>query len=120
MGAESGLGARPIFEWSQFAGGITRDALLAGLTSNLGTWAQNPAMYELGSTTIPGRLFSSLARLTPIERGEAIFRQLGWGGLCLSRYAARADWAKTIPSLGTPGGMDFSHRRSSPARLVVW
>ena len=96
----------PIFGWSQFAGGISRDALLAAYLAgpNLAAWLRNPAMYELGSTTIPGRLFQSLMHLTPVARGQAIYRQLGWGGFQLSRYATRADWALTIGTGLPPGG----------------
>jgi hypothetical protein len=91
-------------QWSQFFGGVSRDALLAAAIPNLGAWLRNPAMYELGSTTMPVRLFESLSHLTPIARGQAIYRQLGWGGFGLSRLATRADWLVTVPTGGTPGG----------------
>ncbi|MCP4507086.1 MAG: hypothetical protein GY826_11950, partial [Fuerstiella sp.] len=90
-------------QWSVFFGGVSRDALLAAAIPNLGAWLRNPAMYEMGSMTIPVRLFNSLAHLTPVARGQAIFRQLGWGGFGLGRLATAADWAATYNTGGTPG-----------------
>ena len=92
----------PIFGYCQFAGAISRDAaILAMGFGNIGTWYQNPLMYELGSTTTS--LFSEISHLSVIARGEWILANYGWSGLFLGGTAPEA-FLITIPTGLTPGG----------------
>ncbi len=102
---ESGIGV------SQAAGGIARDAALSAFVPNIGAWAKNPVMYELGSTTVPTRVFNTISHLDPVSRGR-ILTQMNGGGLGgMVKTAFGTSWkyvgANTASTLGTgltPGG----------------
>jgi hypothetical protein len=85
---------------SHFLGATGRNLLLAAAIPNIGTWAQNPAMYELGSTTMPAADFEALSGLSPIARGQAMWQSQGMGALLNSFRAGASDYAATIPQGG--------------------
>ena len=97
--------------FSKAAGGIARDAALAAVVPNIGAFAKNPAMYELGSTTVPTRVFNMISHLDPVSRGR-ILTQMNGGGLGgMVKTAFGTSWkyvgANTASTLGTgltPGG----------------
>jgi hypothetical protein len=93
-----------VYEWSQFFGGASRDVALAAFIPNLSAFARNPVLYELGSVTMPYRLFSSLEHMSVVERGAALYRHLGYGSVGLSRIAQAGDYMATVPQLLTPLG----------------
>jgi RHS repeat-associated protein len=66
------------YKLSRHVAGFSRDLLLSAGIPNIGTWAKNPLLYEIGQKTLPVAVFESLEDLTAIERGREIVAQQGW------------------------------------------
>lgn len=105
-------------QWSQFFGGVSRDALLLAFLPSSGSWGQwikNPAMYEIGSTTVPNAIWSQIGHLDVIARGRYLWSNYGWGSLLMPKGnwgATVAQWsgltpAATLFSVAFPHGLDF-------------
>lgn len=89
-----------LHRWSRFFGGISRDAILMALIPNLNTWARNPFLYELGSTTVPARVWAEIETLSVFERGRWL-----WGNYGLTGFLwPTTQFKKTIGYGVTPGG----------------
>jgi RHS repeat-associated protein len=77
----------PRYRTGQFLGGVSRDALLIALHPSLPVWARSIRLYELGSTTVPPAIFESLATMTAMQKGVALWTKYGWKGLFLGARA---------------------------------
>jgi RHS repeat-associated protein len=91
---------------SLFCGGMSRDLLLSTAIPNVGVWAKNPAMYELGQTTLSATEFAELGELTAIERGAILWERYGLRGF-LPSLSALGQYRYTIGTGLTPGGYLF-------------
>ena len=56
-----------MYKVSRFFGHVSRDALLIAAIPNIGTWAKNPVMYEIGQKTLPRGVYQGLQGLSVIE-----------------------------------------------------
>ena len=97
--------------FSQAAGGIARDAALAAVIPNIGAWAKNPVMYELGSTTVPTTVYQGISHLSTAQKGVALVEMNGGGLGGIARTALGTSWkyvgenlATTVGTGLTPGG----------------
>jgi len=91
---------------SQGLGTFARDAALVAVIPNIGTWAQNPFLYELGSTTVPGDVYEAMDGLSAIERGSYLMSNYGLGGTAALNIeaAVTGEFGNTIGTGLTPGG----------------
>jgi RHS repeat-associated protein len=87
------------FSW--YMGHVSRDAALQAMVPNIGTWAKNPVLYEIGQKTLP-TLPEGFKALTAIERGRVIVRQVGWVKAVTPTFKV-APYATTIRQGLTPG-----------------
>ncbi len=91
--------------FSKAAGGIARDAALAAVVPNIGAFAKNPVMYELGSTTVPTRVFNTISHLDPIGRGRALTQMNGGGLGGMVKTALGTSWkhvgSNPLSTMGT-------------------
>ena len=95
--------ADPTSKISYAGGVVSMNAWAAAAIPNLTAWAESPAFYEVGSTTLPTQLFNTLKDLTPIERGAALVRQLGWTRAATIGLAHSGEFVNTIGTGFTPG-----------------
>ncbi len=93
----------PTLNISRIGGAISFNAWAAAAIPNLTAWAESPAFYEVGQTTLPPQLFEALKDLSPIARGQALVRQLGWVGSATMGLANAGQFANTIGTGLTPG-----------------
>jgi len=94
-------------QWSQFFGGISRDALLLAFGGgNLAAWARHPILYELGATTT--KLFPQISHLSVVGRGEWIWARFGLNGFFLGARAPGL-FRFTVPQGLTPGATFLLH-----------
>jgi RHS repeat-associated protein len=93
-----------VYKFSRAMGHVSRDALLAAAIPNLGQWAKNPALYEVGSKTLPGAKYAGygLEGLGAIDKGRKIVQAEGWAAAVLPELTGA--YAVTIGTGFTPGG----------------
>jgi len=84
----------------------SRDVALAALIPNLSLWAQNPALYEIGSLTVPSEVYQGIEGLNAIQKGSYLLSNYGLGGtLALNGQALlEGEFVNTIGTGLTPGG----------------
>jgi RHS repeat-associated protein len=87
--------------FSRAMGHISRDALLAAAIPNIGQFAQNPVLYEIGQKTLM-TLPKGWETLSAIQRGKVIVEQVGWMKAILPTFNA-TPYATTIFEGLTPG-----------------
>lgn len=97
----------PILGVSATLGQVSRDILLFTLcfptAKTLTTWCRNPILYEIGSTTVPPRVYSIIKEMSVLERGRYLLQTYGWRAPFLGAGAVR-EYLTTVPSGLTPGG----------------
>jgi RHS repeat-associated protein len=73
---------------------------------NISSWAKNPILYEVGSTTVPSAVYEGMQGMNAIEKGGYLLSNYGWmGTLKLAGQAALdGEYAGTIGTGLTPGG----------------
>jgi len=59
--------------------GISRDILVSAAIPNIGTWAKNPLMYELGSTTVSAETWNVIKGMDTVSRGRYLLAEAGGG-----------------------------------------
>jgi len=100
------ISERPdIYAGMQTLQGISRDTALAAAIPNIGTWAKNPVMYEIGSKTLPTAKYAKygLEGLGAIEKGKRIVQIEGWRR-ALTPCLRLSPYVNTIKTGLTPGG----------------
>ena len=89
--------------WSRALGAFSRDAYLMGQIPNIGQWAKNPVLYEIGQTTIPKVTYEATQGLSAIERGQYLVNASG----DYLKAAFGTSWGQVGSTIGTgltPGG----------------
>lgn len=92
-----------MLQFSQTMGQVARDLLLIALIPNITTWIRNPFLYEVGSTTVPPRIWQAIQGMSVIDRGRYLWQVYGWRSLFFGASAPSQFWT-TIWSGLTPGG----------------
>jgi len=82
-------------------GGLSRDVALSAAVPNIGAWARNPVMYELGQTTLSRSAYQGLRHLDPISRGRALVQANGGGLGGGLRAAFGTNWGQVGNTVGT-------------------
>ena len=85
-----------------YTGGQTASAV-----SKLGTYAQNPLLYEIGSKTLPTTVYQDLglAGMSQIEKGAVLLEGYYHGNMLRALLpAVTTAYGKTISTGATPGG----------------
>lgn len=95
----------PMLKVSEAMGHVSRDAWLAAVIPNLGTWLKNPVAYEAGSMTLPNAAFSAISHLSVVERGKHLIATRGLIGAFIPT-ADMGAYANTVLRWSglTPGG----------------
>jgi hypothetical protein len=91
---------------SRCIGSLTRDAELTLAIPNIGAWAKNPLLYEIGSTTVPTDVYEAMDGLNAIGRGNYLISNYGGVGTLQLNYEAliTGEFANTVGTGLTPGG----------------
>lgn len=92
----------PVLQFSQTMGQVARDLLLIAAIPNLTTWIRNPILYEIGSTTVPPRIWQVIQGMSVIDRGRYLWQVYGWRSLFLGARAP-SQYFTTIWKGPTPG-----------------
>jgi RHS repeat-associated protein len=73
---------------------------------NISSWAKNPILYEVGSTTVPSAVYEGMQGMNAIQKGGYLLSNYGWiGTLKLAGQAALdGEYAGKIGTGLTPGG----------------
>ena len=87
--------------FSRAMGHISRDAFLAAAIPNIGQFAKNPILYEIGQKTLT-ILPKGWEALSAIQRGKVIVEQVGWMKAILPTFNV-TPYATTIFEGLTPG-----------------
>jgi hypothetical protein len=88
---------------SKALGALSRDLLLTAAVPNIGTWAKNPVLYEIGQKTLPAAEWARMGNLSPIARGGQIVAEQGWAR-ALTPTLTPSSYGPTIGTGLTPGG----------------
>jgi hypothetical protein len=95
----------PLHQFSQNMGGLARDLALASAIPNIGTWAKNPVMYEIGSSALPNGLHKAISHLSAIDKGKFLVGMFGPKAALISDYGKAAQLVANggAAGSGTPG-----------------
>ena len=75
-------------KWSRCIGTLTRDAELILAVPNIGSWAKNPFLYEVGSTTVPTEVYEAMNGLNAVAKGDYLLSNYGLRGILQLNYEA--------------------------------
>ncbi len=95
-----------MYRVSRHIGGFTRDAMMTVAIPNIGTWVKNPAMYELGSTTVSPATWQAIKHLDTISRGKYLLKAADGNFLkaSLQGFKNASQFTSTIQTGLTPSG----------------
>jgi len=81
-------------QFSQEMGAFARDAYLLAKIPNLSEYVKNPRLYELGSGTVPLRIWNQIKNLSVVARGRWLLANRGTGFTSVGEFfqAYKATW----------------------------
>ncbi len=92
-----------VFKTSRHLGAFSRDIYLGARIPNITKWLKHPKLYEMGSKTVPIRVWSQIKNMDVIDRGRWLLQHgnvLGHFGAKEMLQAYKATWNTGF----TPGG----------------
>ncbi|MCO5062718.1 MAG: cysteine peptidase family C39 domain-containing protein [Kiritimatiellae bacterium] len=89
---------------SRHLGALSRDLLIAAAIPNIGTWAKNPVLYEIGQTTVSPATYEIIQGMNAIDKGRYLVNAAGGSYVKAAFGTAWGEVGATVGTGLTPGG----------------